>query len=149
MSAQPSLCRVSQIHCTFIEPEPERLLQAISNDDRDRVNLLSKDVRSISPEYYQSLFTRSSIQPNGFIKAGRGMRHTCCAPFYNTIRRSIFAFSTRFGIGSLPTKFRRQSPERFMIAVLASGCKKSSHGSALFGVSGFQRASAGASPAVG
>jgi hypothetical protein len=45
----------NQIHCTFIEPEPERFLKAITKEDRDRVNLLSKDVRSIAPEYFQSL----------------------------------------------------------------------------------------------
>jgi hypothetical protein len=45
----------NQIQCTFIEPEPERFLQAISREDRERVNLLCQDVRSIEPEHFQSL----------------------------------------------------------------------------------------------
>ena len=45
----------NQIRCTFIEPEPERFLQAITPEDRERVDLLNKDVRSLPPEYFQAL----------------------------------------------------------------------------------------------
>ena len=45
----------NQIRCTFIEPEPERFLKAILPEDRGRVDLVIKDVRSLPPEYFQSL----------------------------------------------------------------------------------------------
>jgi len=45
----------NQIRCTFIEPEPERFLTAIFPEDHGRVDLVSKDVRSLPPEYFQSL----------------------------------------------------------------------------------------------
>jgi hypothetical protein len=45
----------SRIQCTFIEPEPKRFLQAISPADREQVNLIDNDVRSLAPDFFQSL----------------------------------------------------------------------------------------------